>query len=227
MGRRVPNLLNYCRQQPNYRGIVAQGKEDKKQYVKRSTFSVYRLLIENHILPSFSEMILVEEQTVFQSLRLYKHNARAALFSGEFETFKRRKVMRGKENEFDRNIFILKVKTTFVMPRDAYRGGRGVKATTVLRLGKPVVGVVLRPRFFIVCLVGSCAGRTDVRFLHSSTSRQYVTASVPIYRFFRSGGNPARRLRTERPACNRCRTGFCPVMFRQHPAFPAAGVLFS
>ena len=64
MGRRVPNLLNYCRQQPNYRGIVAQGKEDKKQYVKRSTFSVYRLLIENHILPSFSEMILVEKQDV-------------------------------------------------------------------------------------------------------------------------------------------------------------------
>ena len=44
--------------------IVALWKEDKKQYVKRSTFAAYTLLIENHILPSFSEMALVEEQDV-------------------------------------------------------------------------------------------------------------------------------------------------------------------
>ncbi|HAY30186.1 tyrosine-type recombinase/integrase [Alistipes sp.] len=44
--------------------IVALWKEDKKQYVKRSTFSAYTLLIENHILPSFGEMVLVEEQDV-------------------------------------------------------------------------------------------------------------------------------------------------------------------
>lgn len=35
-----------------------------KQYVKRSTFAAYTLLIENHILPSFGEMALVEEQDV-------------------------------------------------------------------------------------------------------------------------------------------------------------------
>ena len=44
--------------------IVALWKEDKKQYVKRSTFAVYSLLIENHILPVFGEMGLVEEQDV-------------------------------------------------------------------------------------------------------------------------------------------------------------------
>lgn len=44
--------------------IVALWKEDKKQYVKRSTFAAYTLLIENHILPSFGEMALVEEQDV-------------------------------------------------------------------------------------------------------------------------------------------------------------------
>ena len=44
--------------------IVALWKEDKKQYVKRSTFSAYTLLIETHILPSFGEMVLVEEQDV-------------------------------------------------------------------------------------------------------------------------------------------------------------------
>ena len=44
--------------------IVALWKEDKKQYVKRSTFAAYTLLIENHILPSFGEMAIVEEQDV-------------------------------------------------------------------------------------------------------------------------------------------------------------------
>lgn len=44
--------------------IVALWKQDKKQYVKRSTFAAYTLLIENHILPSFGEMALVEEQDV-------------------------------------------------------------------------------------------------------------------------------------------------------------------
>ena len=44
--------------------IVALWKEDKKQYVKRSTFAAYTLLIENHILPSFGDMALVEEQDV-------------------------------------------------------------------------------------------------------------------------------------------------------------------
>lgn len=44
--------------------IVSLWKEDKKQYVKRSTFAAYTLLIENHILPAFGEMTLVEEPNV-------------------------------------------------------------------------------------------------------------------------------------------------------------------
>ena len=44
--------------------IVALWKEDKRQYVKRSTFSAYTLLIENHILPSFGNKTLIEEQNV-------------------------------------------------------------------------------------------------------------------------------------------------------------------
>lgn len=44
--------------------IVALWKEDKKQYVKRSTFSAYMLLIENHILPSFGNKTLIEESDV-------------------------------------------------------------------------------------------------------------------------------------------------------------------
>lgn len=44
--------------------IVSLWKEDKKQYVKRSTFAAYTLLIENHILPVFGEMTLVEEPNV-------------------------------------------------------------------------------------------------------------------------------------------------------------------
>lgn len=44
--------------------IITLWKEDKRQYVKRSTFAAYTLLIENHILPSFGEMAFVEEQDV-------------------------------------------------------------------------------------------------------------------------------------------------------------------
>lgn len=44
--------------------IVSLWKEGKKQYVKRSTFAAYTLLIENHILPVFGEMTLVEEPDV-------------------------------------------------------------------------------------------------------------------------------------------------------------------
>ena len=44
--------------------IVSLWKEDKKQYVKRSTFAAYTLLIENHILPVFGEMTLIEESNV-------------------------------------------------------------------------------------------------------------------------------------------------------------------
>ena len=41
--------------------IISLWKEDKKQYVKKSSFSAYMLLIENHLLPSFGEMTTIEE----------------------------------------------------------------------------------------------------------------------------------------------------------------------
>ena len=44
--------------------IVALRIEGKKQHAKRSIFSACKLLIENHILPSFGEIMLVEEQDV-------------------------------------------------------------------------------------------------------------------------------------------------------------------
>ena len=33
--------------------IIELWKEDKKQYVKKSSYSAYMLLIENHLLPVF------------------------------------------------------------------------------------------------------------------------------------------------------------------------------
>lgn len=37
---------------------------DKKQYVKKSTYSAYMLLIENHILPAFGDMYAIQESDV-------------------------------------------------------------------------------------------------------------------------------------------------------------------
>ena len=44
--------------------IISLWKEDKKQYVKKSSFSAYMLLIENHLLPSFGEMTIMEEADI-------------------------------------------------------------------------------------------------------------------------------------------------------------------
>lgn len=54
--------------------IIEEWKEDKKQYVKKSTFAAYQLLIQNHILPRFGEMKEVKEEDV-QSFALEKLNA--------------------------------------------------------------------------------------------------------------------------------------------------------
>lgn len=52
--------------------IVELWKTDKKQYVKKSSFSAYVLLIENHLLPAFGSLPKIEEyrvqQFVFQKL---------------------------------------------------------------------------------------------------------------------------------------------------------------
>lgn len=44
--------------------VVALWKIDKKQYVKKSSFSAYVLLIENHLLPTFGEHKTIEEAQV-------------------------------------------------------------------------------------------------------------------------------------------------------------------
>lgn len=44
--------------------VIALWKADKRQYVKKSTFSAYVLLIENHLLPSFGEKSGLEETDV-------------------------------------------------------------------------------------------------------------------------------------------------------------------
>lgn len=46
--------------------VIELWKEDKKQYVKKSSFSAYALLSENHLLPAFGEQITVEEADVQQ-----------------------------------------------------------------------------------------------------------------------------------------------------------------
>ena len=52
--------------------VIDLWKVNKKQYVKKSSFSAYTLLIENHLLPTFGNKYSVEEtevQTfVFQKL---------------------------------------------------------------------------------------------------------------------------------------------------------------
>lgn len=51
--------------------IIELWKKDKKQYVKRSSFSAYMLLIQNHLLPAFGNNTQVEEAEV-QALVLRK-----------------------------------------------------------------------------------------------------------------------------------------------------------
>lgn len=44
--------------------VIRLWKTDKKQYVKKSSFSAYTLLIENHILPDFGDHCEIEEAEV-------------------------------------------------------------------------------------------------------------------------------------------------------------------
>lgn len=62
---------NFMNKQKTIAEIVALWKSDKKQYVKRSSFSAYVLLIENHLLPVFGDKYEVKEADV-QSFVLQK-----------------------------------------------------------------------------------------------------------------------------------------------------------
>lgn len=50
----------------SFREIASEWKTAKKQYVKLSTYSAYALILENHLLPTFGDMIVVEESNVQQ-----------------------------------------------------------------------------------------------------------------------------------------------------------------
>lgn len=56
------------------REIAEAWKEEKRPYVKRSTFAAYMLTLENHLLPFFGDMNELSESTV-QSFVLAKINA--------------------------------------------------------------------------------------------------------------------------------------------------------
>jgi integrase len=44
--------------------VIDLWKKDKKQYVKKSSYSAYMLLIENHLLPSFGNQLSVGESDI-------------------------------------------------------------------------------------------------------------------------------------------------------------------
>ena len=56
------------------REIASAWKEDKRPYVKRSTFAAYMLILENHILPYFGEYYVLKENYV-QDFVLQKLNS--------------------------------------------------------------------------------------------------------------------------------------------------------
>lgn len=52
------------KEQKNISEIVKLWRVDKKQYVKRSSYAAYMLLIENHLLPAFGQSESIEEAAV-------------------------------------------------------------------------------------------------------------------------------------------------------------------
>ncbi|MDE6668440.1 MAG: site-specific integrase [Muribaculaceae bacterium] len=48
----------------NFRQISTLWKEEKRNFVKRSTISAYLLILENHLLPSFGDMESISEEEV-------------------------------------------------------------------------------------------------------------------------------------------------------------------
>lgn len=52
------------KEQKNISEIVKLWRVDKKQYVKKSSYAAYMLLIENHLLPDFGKRYVIEEVDV-------------------------------------------------------------------------------------------------------------------------------------------------------------------
>lgn len=57
------NIMN---KQKVFSKLVEEWKDYKRQYIKKSSFAAYVLLIENHLLPYFGDRLLVEEAFVQQ-----------------------------------------------------------------------------------------------------------------------------------------------------------------
>lgn len=51
-------------EQKKFAEVIELWKTNKKQYVKKSSFAAYILLIENHLLPLFGDKLLIEEADV-------------------------------------------------------------------------------------------------------------------------------------------------------------------
>ena len=51
-------------QQKTISEIISLWKTDKKQYVKKSSFSAYMLLLENHLIPAFGSKYDIDESEV-------------------------------------------------------------------------------------------------------------------------------------------------------------------
>ena len=49
-----------------FKSVVELWQADKQQFVKKSTFAAYSLLIANHLLPAFSESTDIQEEDVQQ-----------------------------------------------------------------------------------------------------------------------------------------------------------------
>ncbi len=49
-----------------FKTIVELWQADKQQYVKKSTFAAYTLLINNHILPAFADKTCIDEESIQQ-----------------------------------------------------------------------------------------------------------------------------------------------------------------
>lgn len=60
----IQHKINKMNKQKTISDIANVWKADKKQYVKKSSFSAYALLVENHLLPTFGEKFQIEEREV-------------------------------------------------------------------------------------------------------------------------------------------------------------------
>lgn len=57
----------------SFKEIATEWREFKKNYIKRSTYSAYTLIVENHLIPFFGNKTQITEREI-QRYALFKHN---------------------------------------------------------------------------------------------------------------------------------------------------------